>query len=537
MRDRRAESRHRMLKEATILFNERRSTIDCVVRNLSEGGACLEVASPAGVPKEFELLIEGETTSRHCVSAWQIENKIGVEFGAAAPKGRRSSTSADGAQAHPDRGEIGLIRGELLALRAALDEIDVGVVLLDGTLRAQFVNHAFRKMWRLPDAKADSRPSFAALMHHGAETGAYEIPPRDLPAYIAERVEQVIEGDPSPRDLRLNNGEILRFQCASLPSGGRMLSYTFVTDIVRQSDELSMLRAAADNIEQGVALLDADLNVKFMNAAARRLWRVADSRLEDQPSYVELVAEGRAALSPGIEGQELEALATLHIAHVRAGASKPMDLRAADGRVVRTRCNVLPDGGRMLTYGDVTDLVQHADELQALARIDTLTGIPNRRHFLELAEIEWNRFTRYERPLSVMMIDIDRFKSINDAYGHQAGDQVLSAVAQTLTAVRRHSDAVGRMGGEEFAILLPETTLVQAKMAAERLVRAVAKQEFNVDGEVIRMTISIGVAEAWDTAADLAALMNQADRALYRAKAAGRNRVETVRPTRAFAVD
>jgi diguanylate cyclase (GGDEF)-like protein len=534
MRDRRGETRHRLLKEATIVFNDRRSAIACLVRNLSDSGACLEVASAAEAPNEFELSIKDETASRHCVSAWRAGNKIGVEFGAAveiaARESHRHLASAGSGEA------ASLLRGELLALRAALDEIDVGVVLLDGSLRAQFINQAFRKMWRLPAAKADARPSFAALMHHGADTGAYKVQARDLPAYIAGRIEQVIEGDTPPRDLRLSNGEVLRSQCVSLPSGGRMISYTYVTDIVRQSDELSMLRAAADNIDQGVALLDAELNVQFMNASARRLWSVSETRVEDHPSYVELVGEGRAVLSPGVEGQELDALAALHIAHVRAGSSKPMDLRAADGRVIRTRCNVLPDGGRMLTYGDVTDLAQHADELQALARIDTLTGIPNRRHFLELAEIEWNRFARYERPLSVMMIDIDRFKSINDAYGHQTGDQVLLAVAQTLTEVRRHSDAVGRIGGEEFAILLPETTLAQAKMAAERLVRAVAQQEFKIGDEVIQTTVSIGVAEAWDTAADFAALMNQADQALYRAKKAGRNRVGTVRSSGAIPV-
>jgi len=373
-------------------------------------------------------------------------------------------------------------------------------------------------------------------MHHGAETAAYEIPAQDLPAYIAERVEAVVAGNVGSRDLRLRNGEVLRFQCATLPAGGRMLSYTYVTDIARQADELAMLRAATDSIEQGVILLDAELNVQFMNKAVRRLWRVSDEQAESRPPYAELLGETRATGAYAVEGLELDALISLRIAHARAGWSKPMDLRAADGRVIRSRCAVLPNGGRMLTFGDVTDLVQHADELEALARIDPLTGIPNRRHFLELAEIEWSRYGRYPRPLSVMMIDVDQFKSINDAFGHHAGDQVLSAIAQTLTSVRRHSDAVGRMGGDEFAVLLPETTLAQAKMAADRLIRAASQQEFEVDGKPIRATISVGVAEAWDAAADFAALMNRADQALYQAKSAGRNRVETARPTSASAL-
>jgi diguanylate cyclase (GGDEF)-like protein len=204
--------------------------------------------------------------------------------------------------------------------------------------------------------------------------------------------------------------------------------------------------------------------------------------------------------------------------------------------VIRSRCVPLPNGGRMLTYGDVTDLVRHADELEALARIDALTGIANRRHFLEFAEIEWNRFERYQRPVSLVMIDIDNFKTINDAYGHDVGDQVLIAVARVCADIRRHADMVGRIGGEEFAVLLPETTLPQARMAAERLIRAIARQDIEIEGRVIHVTASAGVAEASDAGADFATLMRRADQALYVAKAAGRNRVESAQSGPALAV-
>src|SRR5580700_1752776 len=115
-----------------------------------------------------------------------------------------------------------LVHHELVTLRAALDEVRFGVVLLDHELRAQFINRAFRKMWRLPDAKADSKPAFVALMYHGRDTRAYEIPEAKLDAYVAERVTQVKAGDSGPRDIRLANGEVLRFQCTPLPSGGRV---------------------------------------------------------------------------------------------------------------------------------------------------------------------------------------------------------------------------------------------------------------------------------------------------------------------------
>jgi len=534
MDERRIAPRRRALRQAKIVFNGDRSVIDCLVRNLSDSGACLEVASQAGVPTVFALQIEGETPNRQCLSIWQSDNKIGVEFANEA----RTVEDEDAAEHHPSHGRSqpaglrvagaqgrDLIRSELLTLRAALDEAEFGVVLLDAAMRAQFINRAFRKMVRLPDAKADARPAFASLMHHGAETGAYEISPQDMAAYVAERIEAVVSGDARPRDLRLRNGEVLRFQCAILPAGGRMLSYTYVTDIIRQSDTLAMLGAAFDTVESGVILLDGELNAQLMNRAVRRLWGISDELAKRRPPYAELVSDTRRTGALANAGPELEALIALRIAHVRAGISDPMDLRRSDGRVIRSRCVPLPNGGRMLTYGDVTDLVHHADELEALARIDALTGIANRRHFLEFAEIEWSRLERYERPLSLLMIDIDNFKAINDRFGHDAGDKALTLVARICANTRRHADIAGRIGGEEFAVLLPETPLLQAQMVAERLRLAISKDEIVLDGGCIKLTISVGVAETAPDVADFAHLMKRADRALYAAKTAGRNRV------------
>jgi PAS domain-containing protein len=159
----------------------------------------------------------------------------------------------------------------MLAMRAALDEVGFGVVLLDSELRAQFINRAFRRMWRLPDAKADSKPAFVALMYHGRDTRAYQVPKQELDSYIANRVALIKAGDLTPLALRLANGEVIRLNCAILPNGGRMLSYTYVTDIVRHSDELEVLKDALDHLHEGIVLLDPELNATFMNRAVRDL--------------------------------------------------------------------------------------------------------------------------------------------------------------------------------------------------------------------------------------------------------------------------
>jgi PAS domain-containing protein len=124
-------------------------------------------------------------------------------------------------------------------LSAALNEVDIGIVLLDADTRAEFINRAFRDYFSLPDAQADSKPPFIALMYHGRDTGAYELPEEELNAFIARRTAMMRSGDQKPIDINLSDGKVLRFSCTALPDGGRMLSYTPVTDLVRHADDPS----------------------------------------------------------------------------------------------------------------------------------------------------------------------------------------------------------------------------------------------------------------------------------------------------------
>lgn len=122
-------------------------------------------------------------------------------------------------------------------LSAALDQVDIGIVLLDSDTRAEFINRAFRDYFALSDEKADSKPPFIALMYHGRDTGAYKMPEEELSAFIAERTEKMRTGDSTPININLRDGRVLRFSCTALPDGGRMLSYTPVTELVRRTDD------------------------------------------------------------------------------------------------------------------------------------------------------------------------------------------------------------------------------------------------------------------------------------------------------------
>ena len=160
------------------------------------------------------------------------------------------------------------------------------------------------------------------------------------------------------------------------------------------------------------------------------------------------------------------------------------------------------------------------------AMIDPLTGLLNRRAFLQDAESLLQQQIARDRPIGVLLIDLDHFKSINDRFGHTVGDKVLQVFARTTRASLRQTDLVGRLGGEEFTVVLADASVDNAYLVADRLRKAFAANAAVIDGEAIYATASVGVSVIVDPRQDLAKLITLADQALYLAKARGRNRVE-----------
>jgi diguanylate cyclase (GGDEF)-like protein len=157
---------------------------------------------------------------------------------------------------------------------------------------------------------------------------------------------------------------------------------------------------------------------------------------------------------------------------------------------------------------------------------DALTGIPNRRNFMDIASREIHRAQRYGHPLSLAVVDLDLFKRINDAHGHHTGDLVLQAFCRTCRNTLRDSDVIGRIGGEEFAILLPNTSQTEAQEVIERVRRAVAATLIPITGPApLCFTASFGISTLHQGSGDLGNLLRRADGALYQAKERGRNQV------------
>ncbi|MBI3444616.1 MAG: GGDEF domain-containing protein [Magnetospirillum sp.] len=257
----------------------------------------------------------------------------------------------------------------------------------------------------------------------------------------------------------------------------------------------------------------------FVSRNARPLWRsytahFAEDKVETWQRLV--LPAGRDRLVVGaypvkpITGEGPSALLNLLIERVPAVLSD-------DGMIVDLA----------LSLGAFCDNSRHAAELEVLATRDPLTGINNRRHFDHLAGLELDHARRMGRSFSLLALDIDHFKRINDTWGHAAGDEALKSFVAACRVALREYDILGRVGGEEFAVALPHTGLDGARVIAERLRRQVEEMVVRpAKGDLFDLTVSIGISTNRDTDVSIASLLERADTALYRAKNGGRNRVE-----------
>jgi diguanylate cyclase (GGDEF)-like protein/PAS domain S-box-containing protein len=257
----------------------------------------------------------------------------------------------------------------------------------------------------------------------------------------------------------------------------------------------------------------------------------AFTRLTGYESHEVLGQSPRILQGPGTSRVTLDEIATslkagqdVHkkvLNYAKSGAPYWLDLRIVP----------LRDGAGEIAYfaaieRDVTLDKRRLDELEYVADRDTLTGIPNRRALLRSidAEMQSARVHISVGPC-IAFVDVDHFKSVNDELGHAIGDAVLLGVADRLADNIRRMDTVGRIGGEEFAVCMPNISLRDAVATSERLRQAVAVAPFNTPAGPVRVTVSIGVAEARRDEYDLSGLMARADLAMYQAKRGGRNRV------------
>jgi diguanylate cyclase (GGDEF)-like protein len=323
----------------------------------------------------------------------------------------------------------------------------------------------------------------------------------------------------------------------------------YLRRVLQHLDPMSVIpervRVMMNTLAEAIFILDADGRIVFVNTAFSSLVDIPDAKLQGRNP------EGFEWISPDSEQAPPDFPWTACLNNGEASRGTPMRLRAKGRSLHTLSINVAgiagPDKkirGALVTLDDMTQvqaknvqlqsalesldkahqqLAEKSEELERLASRDPLTSFFNRRAFFSAAEEILKTACREEKHVGCIMIDLDHFKSINDTYGHQAGDEVLRRTADAITDVLRDTDIVGRYGGEEFAVILPEQDGQRTQQVAERIRKSI--EEWPMPDR--SMTASIGVASAapWRDVATLPNLIAVADKALYEAKETGRNKV------------
>ncbi|MFC3606381.1 sensor domain-containing diguanylate cyclase [Stutzerimonas tarimensis] len=306
-------------------------------------------------------------------------------------------------------------------------------------------------------------------------------------------------------------------------------------------NELHRLLAILQGIDVGVVMLDLDLRVKAWNSFMENHSGRSAAQASGQ-SFFELFPEVPQLWFR----RKVESVLTLGTPAFTVWEQRPYVVRFKNYQPILGQEPLMFQNTTLMPVVSINSETQHVcliiydvtsvavnrrqlleanAQLEQLSRTDRLTGLSNRGHWEEELKRQYARHRRYGSMASLIMFDIDHFKRINDTYGHQAGDRVIQTLARITADSIRDADLAGRYGGEEFAVLLPDVSAPGARLLAERLRKTAEATEVMHEGQSIRFTISIGVADLSEPCASHEHLIQRADHALYASKHAGRNRI------------
>jgi diguanylate cyclase (GGDEF)-like protein/PAS domain S-box-containing protein len=302
-------------------------------------------------------------------------------------------------------------------------------------------------------------------------------------------------------------------------SGGNRQSFD-KSHFPQQADVLNIV---LDHITQGMVVVGPDYRTLAFNRHFEEMFQLPPGTVEVGIDFREILKTWAEATG---QDQKMLDYAIYQLDEPATFEFEFPQLINGERRWCLLTHNPLPGKGFVRTFTDITKRKALEATLVKLSREDPLTGLHNRRTILDLLEEEIQRGQRYKHPLSLLMMDIDHFKKINDQWGHPTGDEVLKSFAAECRSVMRENDKMGRFGGEEFVMVLPETGKMDAVLVAERIRRITAEMavESKRGSALIPVTVSIGATTTTE-GDDAEAVIARADEAMYDAKDAGRNRV------------
>jgi diguanylate cyclase (GGDEF)-like protein len=423
------------------------------------------------------------------------------------------------------------VKLEKQRLDTAVENMTQGLTLFDRSKRLVICNQRYIEMYGLSPDVVKPGCHLRDLIAHRNELGFIRV---DVDEYCARILQHVARGEGIT--LQSTEGRTIQITHRPLPDGGWVATHEDITertrqetDVRQQAAEIARINmqfdAALSNMTQGLCMFDGQKRLVVWNERYTKLYRLPPELLKIGTPHDTIIAD---RISRGVlKGETSKSAAKKKIASLnqlpRDAASSRVD-EFADGRFILVTRQPMADGGWLATHEDITERRRAEAEIIHLARHDALTGLPNRSEFNVKLETASKRLKRNGGTITVMMIDLDRFKDVNDTLGHPAGDQLLIEIGKRLQSTVRETDVLARLGGDEFAIIQQDApNQHEAAIAlALRIVEAIS-QPFDLNGNRASLGASIGIVLAPEHGIDPEGLLKRADLALYDAKAGGRN--------------
>ncbi len=402
-------------------------------------------------------------------------------------------------------------------LQVIAEFFPAGICMFDKHLNTVVCNTRLKEMLEYPEELFSAgNPTIEDLFRFNAVRGEYG--PGDIDEHVRKRIALVKQRVEHVYERTRPNGMILEVRGVPLEGGGFLTTYVDVTEQRQKAREISVL---IDNFPGGIAMFDKHLKMVVSNHLLREMLDYPDELFaKGDPCLEELFrfnAE-RGEYGPG----DIEEHVRQRLARVKEQRAHQYERRRPDGTILEVRGIPITGGGFVTTYLDVTENRTAQARTAHMAHHDTLTGLPNRLLLHDRLSQVLAALPRGGAPVAVHYLDLDRFKPVNDRYGHATGDDLLRAVADRLRHETRPTDTAARVGGDEFIVVQTGIrTLADAEVLARRLIAAMAR-DFVVGERTLHIGASIGVALAPNHAVEPDELIELSDAALYEAKSAGR---------------
>jgi diguanylate cyclase (GGDEF)-like protein len=423
-----------------------------------------------------------------------------------------------------------LERGNVV-LHTVLKNMAHGVCMFDRDSRLVIGNDRYGEMYGL--AAGDTKPgtTLRAVLEARVAAG---MSPEDAENYVANRLSEVAVGKAYYAENRLSDGRVYAVTHQPMADGGWVAIHQDVTEhkkieqaLVESTTALessnARFAAALANMSQGLCMIEGSQRILVANERYRQIYDLPERLVKPGTTLGEIL-EFRSNSGNYIGPAPAD--------YIAAQLNNPTSIeKLGNGRVILVLRHPMADGSWLTTHEDITERWRNESRISFMAHHDALTGLANRAALVEKIEDACARCRRWDEGVNVLMVDLDRFKQVNDTFGHPAGDELLKLVAVRLKAALQETDVLARLGGDEFAIVqVNDANHGDAAEALATEIIQLVSEPFSVDGNVISIGTSVGIALAPEHGAHADDLLKMADLALYRAKFLGRNRYAIYEP-------